>query len=188
MRTLESIYWHGVRVLRSSAPSSLLKDGGDCFVDQWEPYEALDMSACLPPTSEALRAAADVADTAGLPGVSGTTKLLIVPGYPFQTYATLVPPAALRSTAVFQRIAGAAACLLTAPSDAVHSFSPQNRRVGDELSPAGQHVADVSSRFCGRARAALSRLRRCAFARLSVPQLRGQLALFPIAVKQLLTR
>lgn len=134
MRTLESIYWHGVRVLRSSAPRKLLTDGGDCFVGQWEPYEALDMSASLPSASEALRAAADTADAAGLPGVSGITKLLIVPGYPFQTYAALAPVAASRPS--FLHIAPAAA-LLTAPSHTVQTFSPQTRRAGDKLSPAG---------------------------------------------------
>lgn len=88
VRTLESVYWQGARILLGG--SSNLTETGDCFVGQWQPYEALDevgCADCLPPVEEALEAAAEAAETAGFSDVSGVTRLLIIPGYPFQTYA-----------------------------------------------------------------------------------------------------
>lgn len=90
VRTLESLYWLGVRLLHSEASP----DSQIFSIDQWDPYVYLDRlgPASLPTPTEALTA---VLSTQTLRGEDGRehaardevvckTKLLIVPGYPFQ--------------------------------------------------------------------------------------------------------
>lgn len=71
LRTLESLYWHGARLLRGERAAAM-------DVGQWEPYEG---AFGEPPAKEALRAIANDLDKRGLAQLSGRTRLLIAPGY-----------------------------------------------------------------------------------------------------------
>lgn len=83
VRTLESLYWFGVRLLLGGIEYKTKV----FHVTQWEPYEWLDEleENDLPTAPEALRAILKWND--GCKGtIHGHTRLLIVPGYPFQMY------------------------------------------------------------------------------------------------------
>lgn len=80
LRTLESIYWHGVMLLQHRTEVALR-------IEQWEPYgHATDQ---LPSTAQALDAVIKslAEDTSVL---SGSTSLLIAPGYDFRFATGLV--------------------------------------------------------------------------------------------------
>jgi S-adenosylmethionine:tRNA ribosyltransferase-isomerase len=81
LRTLESLYWHGVMVLEDRA-------GDELSVGQWEPYDR-DLAA-LPSAAEALQAALHQVE--GLPGqrLVGRTELLIAPGCPIRLADALI--------------------------------------------------------------------------------------------------
>jgi S-adenosylmethionine:tRNA ribosyltransferase-isomerase len=81
LRTLESLYWHGVAVLEG-------RGGDGLAVEQWEPY-GHDADA-LPSTREALEAVLHWMDERGLEELSGTTRLLIAPGYRIRTADGLI--------------------------------------------------------------------------------------------------
>lgn len=85
MRTLESLYWFGVRLLTdpSTAKEDLLS------VEQWEPYYQMDrLDMQLPAPLDSLSAVLQWCG--GSEGaIHGGTKLLIVPGYPFMMYVLL---------------------------------------------------------------------------------------------------
>ncbi|MBK6629236.1 MAG: S-adenosylmethionine:tRNA ribosyltransferase-isomerase [Flavobacteriales bacterium] len=72
LRTIESLYWHGARILRGSDPEELQ-------VDQWEPYEG--MADDGPGVREAVGAVLRWMDDRGMDQVTGSTALLIAPGY-----------------------------------------------------------------------------------------------------------
>lgn len=72
LRTVESIYWHGVRILGGADPKEL-------SVSQWEPYDT--PADQLPGTREALGAVLRWMDDHGLDLLEGSTGLLIAPGY-----------------------------------------------------------------------------------------------------------
>lgn len=83
VRTLESMYWFGVRLLSEIN----VPEHKELFVGQWEPYERLDEAGGqeLPSAAEAIYAMIDWnGDRAG--PLFGRTQLLIVPGYPFKMY------------------------------------------------------------------------------------------------------
>lgn len=85
VRTLESICWLGVRKLHDENCDVLKTQ----HLGQWESYELLDKIGVdnLPTTKEALTGLLDaMPDDSEL---NLTTKLLIVPGYPFQLYVSL---------------------------------------------------------------------------------------------------
>lgn len=71
MRTLESLYWHGARLLRQPAGSTELA------VSQWEPYETTHP----PPATEALAALLHGLEASGQNRVEGQTHIIIAPGY-----------------------------------------------------------------------------------------------------------
>jgi S-adenosylmethionine:tRNA ribosyltransferase-isomerase len=75
VRTLESLYWSGVR---------LLIDGQHLHPDmgQWDPY--LDRYAQNIPVSKAMTALIEYLDLNNLEGYSGHTQLMILPGYTFR--------------------------------------------------------------------------------------------------------
>jgi S-adenosylmethionine:tRNA ribosyltransferase-isomerase len=81
MRTLESLYWFGARLLRRPAevPERI-------YVGQWEPYEG----NALVPAREALGAVDAWMQRMGYEAVGGDTQLIIVPGYPFQVCDGLI--------------------------------------------------------------------------------------------------
>jgi hypothetical protein len=88
VRTLESLYWHGVKLLHGR---NELQEGDaslDCQVDQWDPYVMLDEIGddALPSTHEALSKIIENAQNKGGNCVEGLTRLLIVPGYDFRVY------------------------------------------------------------------------------------------------------
>ena len=88
LRTLESIYWHGVMLMQGRA-------GEELDIDQWEPYSHAGTE--LPTASDALRIVIDQLrvrtsnnDASDNTVLSGTTKLLIAPGYTFRMADALV--------------------------------------------------------------------------------------------------
>lgn len=85
VRTLESIYWHGVKLLGSRKMSS--ECPSFCTIGQWDAYEALDRAGSvdvLPSLGDALDAVATAVQSSDFEGIAGVTRLLIVPGYPFR--------------------------------------------------------------------------------------------------------
>ncbi|MCB0635749.1 MAG: S-adenosylmethionine:tRNA ribosyltransferase-isomerase [Lewinella sp.] len=82
LRTLESLYWWGVRCTREP---DLLPD--ELFVSQWEPYET---APPLPAAAEALRAIDHWMGARQLDQLEGNTQLLIAPGYPYHLISGLI--------------------------------------------------------------------------------------------------
>ncbi len=80
LRTLESVYWHGVMLLQGRAAANML-------IDQWEPYAHVGSE--LPSTAAAVDAVIATVERSGSP-LSGTTALLIAPGYTFRLADALV--------------------------------------------------------------------------------------------------
>ena len=73
LRTLESLYWFGVRLCRKDAPEQ-----DHLFVGQWEPYQ---YEGPLPSAAEALLAVGKFLQDRQLEQLEGQTQLLIAPGY-----------------------------------------------------------------------------------------------------------
>lgn len=80
LRTLESVYWHGARLLRGDAANAM-------DIGQWEPYEE---RAHRPSPEEALRAVIDDLERRREPALLGRTQLLIAPGYGFRLADALI--------------------------------------------------------------------------------------------------
>ena len=80
MRSLESLYWLGCRILNGYEP------GESFFIDQWEPYQ----NEVKIPASEALQAIFDYLNRNNLQSVSGFTQIMIVPGYRFRICKALI--------------------------------------------------------------------------------------------------
>ncbi|MEI6884597.1 MAG: S-adenosylmethionine:tRNA ribosyltransferase-isomerase [Bacteroidota bacterium] len=80
-RTLESLYWMGVKALQH--PQSVINK-----VEQWEPYET--DSSFLPTTAESLDALILHLASRNLKEIWGSTCLIIVPGYKFRLVTGLV--------------------------------------------------------------------------------------------------
>lgn len=75
LRSLESIYWHGLRHMEGGAD-------GTMAVEQWEPY-AHGVDA-LPSPAMVVRHLVEHMRATGRERLTGTTRLLIAPGYPFR--------------------------------------------------------------------------------------------------------
>lgn len=82
MRTLESLYWIGVKLLNGYRPDHDLAQ-----LEQWFPYSWSDN---LPSVPEALRAILQWMDQRKTENLRGETALIIVPGYRFQLVDVLV--------------------------------------------------------------------------------------------------
>ncbi|MFZ1691904.1 MAG: S-adenosylmethionine:tRNA ribosyltransferase-isomerase [Flavobacteriales bacterium] len=80
LRTLESLYWHGARLLRGGG-------GHELDVRQWEPYEQMGEG---PSAMEALQAIIHDLDARHEEQVIGRTQLLIAPGYRFRLADALI--------------------------------------------------------------------------------------------------
>lgn len=81
VRTLESLYWMGVKIRGGTSLSE-----GSIATGQWEPYEReTDL-----PAADALDALAKAMDKDGLEYLAGSTSLIIVPGYRFRMIKGLV--------------------------------------------------------------------------------------------------
>lgn len=81
LRTLESIYWHGVMLLEGRA-------GAEMDIDQWEPYS--ERTLPLPDEQAALNAVIQQVRASGQERLTGSTRLLIAPGYTFHFAVALV--------------------------------------------------------------------------------------------------
>lgn len=81
LRTLESIYWHGVKLLRQNGSNGI-------DIDQWEPYSYVESD--LPTAQNALNAVIQNLTEKDDQQLSGETKLLIAPGYTFRFATGLV--------------------------------------------------------------------------------------------------
>lgn len=80
LRSLESIYWHGVMLLQRRAKGALR-------IEQWEPYDHTNEE--LPSTAEALDAViGSLGEATSV--LSGNTSLLIAPGYDFRFATGLI--------------------------------------------------------------------------------------------------
>ena len=79
LRTLESVYWHGASLMAG-------KTASEVQVMQWTPYEQLQN----PSVGDSLQAVIDHLGKKNLHTLSGTTKLLIAPGYSFQVVDALI--------------------------------------------------------------------------------------------------
>ena len=82
MRTLESLYWHGVALLRGRADPFRLRIG------QWDPYNNGDTEGIS--ATEALEAIIEAEKPDENRSVRGETRLMIVPGYQFRVADTLI--------------------------------------------------------------------------------------------------
>ena len=80
-RTLESLYWIGVRLMRAETISQ-----SDIAVSQWYPYE--QDSAIL--VSDAFRAVAQYLMNENMPRLITRTQIIIAPGYKFRVIDGLV--------------------------------------------------------------------------------------------------
>lgn len=85
VRTLESMYWFGARLLSEMN----VPEREEFYVGQWDPYERLDDAGELPSAAEAINAMIGWNGDREGP-LFGRTKLLIVPGYPFKMYVFLL--------------------------------------------------------------------------------------------------
>jgi S-adenosylmethionine:tRNA ribosyltransferase-isomerase len=83
MRTLESLYWLGVRQINGGTP---LETG--FVVEQWEPYET--SVTALPTALEAITALLKQLEENDLDLLEGYTQLLIAPGYPNRLVSGLI--------------------------------------------------------------------------------------------------
>lgn len=81
VRTLESLYWMGLKVLRNPDLSE-----EELHVGQWEPYE----SDVAPNTERSLQALLSWMDRRGLSTLHSSTQIIIVPGYDYKIVKMLV--------------------------------------------------------------------------------------------------
>jgi len=81
LRTLESIYWHGVMLLQG-------RSDGELRVDQWEPYGHVGVE--LPDPQVALETVIAKLRSGGAEELTGSTRLLIAPGYTFHFADALI--------------------------------------------------------------------------------------------------
>ncbi len=81
VRTLESLYWLGVRALNHS-----LNLETDLTVGQWEPYE----SDCKVSSQESLAALSDLMKKNNRTFLTASTKIMIIPGYDFRMISGLI--------------------------------------------------------------------------------------------------
>jgi S-adenosylmethionine:tRNA ribosyltransferase-isomerase len=79
LRTLESLYWLGVKVIQQQLPH--------VFLDQWEAYKLIDLDITAVDALSAMLAEIDKYDTSNL---SGSTRLMITPGYKFKIVNSII--------------------------------------------------------------------------------------------------
>jgi S-adenosylmethionine:tRNA ribosyltransferase-isomerase len=73
MRTIESLYWHGVKMIKGVA------EGNNIDIDQWDPYHA-DFNSGIS-VEKSLQTILQFMNENDLEVISGQTQLMIVPGY-----------------------------------------------------------------------------------------------------------
>lgn len=80
MRTLESLYWYGVKLLRG--------EGTDFHIPKLYPYGHGD--AALPAMQEAMQAVLSHMEAVGAEQITGETEIFIFPGYTFRVCQGLI--------------------------------------------------------------------------------------------------
>ncbi|MCU0450133.1 MAG: S-adenosylmethionine:tRNA ribosyltransferase-isomerase [Bernardetiaceae bacterium] len=95
MRTLESLYWYGVRLQREPEASFA--------VAKLEPYQYGSQS--LPTRREALANVLAYLRRTGQPQLAGQTEIMIVPGYPFKMCDALITNFHLAGTTLIMLVA-----------------------------------------------------------------------------------
>ncbi|MFC2121427.1 S-adenosylmethionine:tRNA ribosyltransferase-isomerase, partial [Bacteroidota bacterium] len=81
LRTLESLYWIGRKIL-----SGEINDCNNIFVDQWDPYRFTDQIT----TDEAFNAVQGLLIKNKADYLNATTKIIILPGYKFRLVKGLI--------------------------------------------------------------------------------------------------
>ncbi len=84
LRTLESIYWYGVKLLLKETSDS------EIYVHQWDPYRIINQNKVLPTPYEALNAILEIMNLNNLELISGKTQLFIMPGYQLNTIRGII--------------------------------------------------------------------------------------------------
>ena len=87
LRTLESLYWFGVRLLRSDGGAGELEE---LSVGQWDPYRLAADDEPLPNLHDSLDAVEQWRSRLGINPITGQTRILIVPGYRFHCCDALI--------------------------------------------------------------------------------------------------
>jgi S-adenosylmethionine:tRNA ribosyltransferase-isomerase len=80
-RTLESIYWHGLKMLSAPGPSTNIN------IAQWDPYASYPSQ---PPANEIIRLLLRHMDAQNVQEIHGVTQIIIVPGYTFRIVDILI--------------------------------------------------------------------------------------------------
>jgi S-adenosylmethionine:tRNA ribosyltransferase-isomerase len=75
VRTLESVYWQGVKWLQKKPESPMM------HIEQWDPY--LDIAENPVTTEESLQCVIETLENFGLAELHGETSLMIAPGYTY---------------------------------------------------------------------------------------------------------
>ena len=78
LRTLESLYWFGVRLMAGECTE---EKSDELQVEQWDPYRLEQLRVNLPPADEALAIVDAWRHARGLRRIEGVTRIMIVPGY-----------------------------------------------------------------------------------------------------------
>ena len=78
IRTLESMYWLGVKILASNGENT------DYKLSQWEAYEIDEKNDPLPTVKDTLNAIITYLDSRGLSELRSETQILIGPGYDYK--------------------------------------------------------------------------------------------------------
>ena len=87
LRVVESLYWFGVRLIRSDGGANELEE---LDLDQWDPYRLAAEDPSLPDMVEALEAVERWRSIMGLNPITGSTRIFIVPGYRFRGCDALI--------------------------------------------------------------------------------------------------
>ncbi|MBL7999590.1 MAG: S-adenosylmethionine:tRNA ribosyltransferase-isomerase [Candidatus Kapabacteria bacterium] len=87
IRTIETLYWLGVRILRGESPD--LDDANVLLLDQWDCYR-LRADGNLPAAAESFRAVCNALDELNRDAIEGETRLIIIPGYTPMVCETLI--------------------------------------------------------------------------------------------------
>ena len=80
VRTLESLYWHGVKILRNEAATEI-------NIQQWDPYRKEFGGIAY---QEALSAVLQIMEKDGSDILAGSTRLMIVPSYKYRIVDSLI--------------------------------------------------------------------------------------------------
>ncbi|TKG96386.1 S-adenosylmethionine:tRNA ribosyltransferase-isomerase [Puteibacter caeruleilacunae] len=81
IRTLESLYWMGIKILQSPEISM-----SELLVNQWDPY----LAEITIPAKESLSALLNYMKENGLPHISSATQIIILPGYQFRIISGMI--------------------------------------------------------------------------------------------------